>query len=209
MTNKNILVSGYSSFLCRNLKNSCNHIFYDYKNLKTIKEHKFHFFIHFAVINKISPSKNDYITEMKLLNRLLNISKKYQINKFILMSTFQPKGNLNQYQLMKSQLEKKVLNSNINFLILRPTKIINNLELLVLKVLVSTKFNKLLKYKPNRPILLKDFICVFKRLITTKRNNNSIYEIFSNFHYPLKQVNSISSINKLFRIKLIKKKSKI
>ena len=204
MIKKKLLVSGYSSYLCRNFKKNNKFQIYNYRKLDSFKVNNFSFFIHFAVINKISPNHKDLIQEIELIENCLDISKKLKIKKFILMSTFQPKKKLNSYQLMKKKLEQKVLISNLDIIILRPTKIISKLEYKILQFIIASKLNLFLNYKPNNPILLDDFISILNKIINKDKNFNYIIDFGSSFNCKLKNVNNLFHLENLCKINLQK-----
>jgi len=200
---KKILVSGYTSTLCLYLRKNLSNKF-EFYNYKDNKKSKFSFFIHFAIINKINPNKFQIKEERKILRKCINICKKKKINKFILMSTFGAKNLKNNYEIMKYKLENQLKKANLNFLIIRPTKIINKNFFKFFFYLNKINFF-LTTYQLKNPIFFESFKKFLCEILIKNKFNNKTYSIFSNFNFTvgnLKKFKSIKHLLKIYKFKI-------
>jgi len=181
---KKILVSGYSSSLSNYLRKGLSDKidFYDYKNYQN---NNFFCFIHFAVINKVNPSYSQILQENRVLSKSIKICKDQKIKKFILLSTYGVKNLNNNYEKMKYNLEKKIKKTDLDYLILRPTKIINRKIFKCFFYL--NKFNFLfLSYKLQKPIFFDCFAKILKKILKQKLFKKKTYSVCSNLNFNLK-----------------------
>ena len=200
---KKILVSGYSSTLSKYLRKQLfNKVdFYNYKNYQN---KKFYCFIHFAVINKINPSYSQIFQEKKVLNKSIKICKDQRIKKFILLSTYGVKNLNNNYEKMKKDLEKQIKKTNLDYLILRPTKIIN--KKIFKYFFYLNKFNFVfLSYKLQKPIFFECIKKILLKILKQKRFKKKTCSINSNLNLDLnnlKKIKNFKNFLKLYKSKI-------
>jgi hypothetical protein len=188
---KKILVSGYSSTLSKYLRKQLfsKVVFYNYKNYQN---KKFFCFIHFAVINKINPSYSQILQEKKVLNKCIKICRDQRIKKFILLSTYSVKNLNTNYEKMKKALEKQIKKTNLDYLILRPTKIIN--KKIFKYFFYLNKFNFLfLSYKLQKPIFFECIKKILCKILKQKKFRKKTYSINSNLSLDLNNVKKIKN----------------
>lgn len=157
------------------------------------------------IMHLATPRTNDKEIINKIIvegtGLVLKLAKEYNIKKIIFLSSYSVmRKNKDDYALAKIKAEKLIINSGINYVILRPTMVYGCGGELFDKILNSTKIPFILpiigdgKYKLG-PVYVKDLARIISQVIDKKYNHKVYYILgplidYNNFiKYILKSKN--------------------